>query len=422
MDLQKKTAKIVIFDDEIHICNLIQTLIDFDKLHLNLVGVAHNGVDALDILKRENPEIAICDIRMPGYDGIEVLKAAEELGSKTKFIIISGYREFEYAREGIKLGAVDYLLKPINKEELNSSILRALDEYGIADELGILSHELMTSKSMLREQFILDMKERRVDRTSFTIDNIHNRYSIDFAAEICALCLHVSSDTIHDQKMYDLILEKSTGNIEAQMSQLNADAIIFTIENNLIVLLSEDAGGDEISSLIFDILKLVEQPAGALAGSMVHLGRAQLVRNMQSVEDMQKNVEGVGAVENVDDVEGGVRKMVAIRGNRVEGVENIENVEGVDTVKDIDDVEGIGTVNDAKDVENVDTIENVEAIGTFKDVGDVVNADDVEDVGDVENTKDVEDVGDVEGGERKMVAIRGNRVEGVENIENIEGI
>jgi two-component system response regulator YesN len=89
--------KIVVADDEEKVCLLICSLIDWKSLDMEIVGVAHNGIEALQMVQQFNPDILITDIRMPGCDGIELIRRAKELDCNLEIIIISGYRYFEYA-------------------------------------------------------------------------------------------------------------------------------------------------------------------------------------------------------------------------------------------------------------------------------------------------------------------------------------
>lgn len=110
--------KVVIADDENRICRLIQALVDWDEIGLELAGFASNGIEALALLKREHPDILITDIRMPGCDGLDLIRRAHEICPDLQIVIISGYANFSYAQTALKYGVYDYLLKPINKEEL----------------------------------------------------------------------------------------------------------------------------------------------------------------------------------------------------------------------------------------------------------------------------------------------------------------
>ena len=120
--------KVIIADDEKRICTLITKLIDWDNLDMTLVGTANNGIETLELIKKEKPEIVITDIRMPGYDGLDMIERAKKINKDLEFIIISGYSHFEYAKKAISYGVKDYLLKPINKEELFTTLLRVKED------------------------------------------------------------------------------------------------------------------------------------------------------------------------------------------------------------------------------------------------------------------------------------------------------
>ncbi|MTI58653.1 MAG: response regulator [Firmicutes bacterium] len=114
--------KVVIADDEKKVCHLIQNLIDWDEMGVNIVGTANDGKAAYNLILQHEPDIVITDIRMPGFNGIDLVKKIKEIGLSTRFIIISGYRHFEYAHKAIKYGVEEYLLKPIKKEALKAAV------------------------------------------------------------------------------------------------------------------------------------------------------------------------------------------------------------------------------------------------------------------------------------------------------------
>lgn len=116
--------KVIVADDEINVCRLIIKLIDWEALDMEIVGVAHNGIQAVEMAGVLDPDIIITDIRMPGYDGLDMIERAKEVKEDLQFIIISGYGQFEYAQRAIRFGVSDYLLKPIKKEELMKTLIR----------------------------------------------------------------------------------------------------------------------------------------------------------------------------------------------------------------------------------------------------------------------------------------------------------
>lgn len=110
--------KLIIADDERIIRETISTIIDWKQYNIELVGLCQNGLEAYDIILDETPDIVLTDIRMPGMDGLELIRRISETDLNTQFIILSGYGEFEYAKTAMKYGIRHYLLKPCNELQI----------------------------------------------------------------------------------------------------------------------------------------------------------------------------------------------------------------------------------------------------------------------------------------------------------------
>ena len=119
--------KVIIADDEERICQLIEALVDWESLDMQIAGIAHNGLEALTLVESVKPEILITDIRMPGCNGLELIEGVKKSVPECEIAIISGYAHFDYAQSAIKFGVGDYLLKPVNQSELYAT-LRKLKE------------------------------------------------------------------------------------------------------------------------------------------------------------------------------------------------------------------------------------------------------------------------------------------------------
>lgn len=109
---------ILICDDEQTIRNGLKHLIESSGMKFKVAGTASNGFEASRLIKEIKPEVVLIDINMPGLTGLEVMREVSVHAPFTKFIIISGYDEFQYAQQAIQLKAFDYLLKPIDKKNL----------------------------------------------------------------------------------------------------------------------------------------------------------------------------------------------------------------------------------------------------------------------------------------------------------------
>ena len=107
--------KVIIADDEIKVCNLIYQLVDWESMGLEVAAIINDGISAFDLIKEIEPDIVITDIRMPGYDGIELIRRTKEILPNVFFIIISGYNQFEYAQNAIRYGVENYLLNQSRK-------------------------------------------------------------------------------------------------------------------------------------------------------------------------------------------------------------------------------------------------------------------------------------------------------------------
>ena len=117
--------KVLIIDDEPDIREGFRHILDWDRLGLSIVGTASSAEDAFPIIMQVIPDIVISDIVMKGMSGLDLVKKTREAGiSTTQFILVSGYNEFRYAQKAISLGVSDYLLKPINKEELEEAVAK----------------------------------------------------------------------------------------------------------------------------------------------------------------------------------------------------------------------------------------------------------------------------------------------------------
>lgn len=123
--MEKK--KVIIADDEMYICKLIESLIEWDAYGMEVIAFASNGNEAYSLCRACKADILITDIRMPGLNGLDLIKKINEDISETKIIIITGYSQFQYALQAIKYNVVDYLLKPVQKEDLVNALMKSAD-------------------------------------------------------------------------------------------------------------------------------------------------------------------------------------------------------------------------------------------------------------------------------------------------------
>ncbi len=114
-----KYSIVVAEDEPLLLENLIQKIEKAD-VGFEVIGSAQTGIQAYELIEEYNPDVLITDIRMPAMDGLALIQKVTESHPRMDFIITSGYSDFEYARTAIKFRVYDYLLKPVDIEELKS--------------------------------------------------------------------------------------------------------------------------------------------------------------------------------------------------------------------------------------------------------------------------------------------------------------
>lgn len=159
MGATEEKYKVILVDDEPIILRSLKAAIPWDELHLEIVGEARNGEQALQLVRETSPHMIISDIRMPGKDGISLMKEVLTENSQRLFIFISGYGEFEYAREALREGAFDYLLKPIDHDELIEMIMRAKKHLNKQQENDKLLHSVQVLSLLARERLFAEFIE-----------------------------------------------------------------------------------------------------------------------------------------------------------------------------------------------------------------------------------------------------------------------
>ncbi len=164
--------KMIIVDDEIGIANSIKGIFEHNELGIDEICVFDSGADALDRIKRGDIDILMTDIRMPEMDGLELSRYAIGITPEIKIIMCSGYDDFEYAQAAIRIGVMEYLLKPVTIEEVTEAVERAADmlrkeslknkikaEYESSLDMYIQNTKNMLSAKLIQKNGVLKSEE-----------------------------------------------------------------------------------------------------------------------------------------------------------------------------------------------------------------------------------------------------------------------
>ncbi len=174
--------KVILVDDEEEVREAIRRRIDWEEIGFTVAGTAENGEDALELAEMCEPDVVMTDIQMPFMDGLTLLRKLKERFPDIRSVIFSGYDDFEYAKEAIKLESEEYILKPVDAAELKkvfSRIRERLDEQiKMRRNVEQLSMYYENSRPMMKEQLLIGLLEGR--ELQYDLE----RYQKDFGFQI----------------------------------------------------------------------------------------------------------------------------------------------------------------------------------------------------------------------------------------------
>ena len=159
--------RVLLVEDEEDIREGISRKMDWLGLGFSLVGEAANGQDAVELAESRRPDVILTDIKMPFMDGLELCRILTDRLPAARFVVFSGFDAFEYAKQAIQMNVVEYILKPINADEL-SAVLRRLKDQLDRERAERRNVELLRSRYMenlpiLRELFYANLLDGRIE-------------------------------------------------------------------------------------------------------------------------------------------------------------------------------------------------------------------------------------------------------------------
>lgn len=264
-------------DDEPYILEGLKHIVKWEEYGLEVAGQATNGMDALVQLK--NIHILVTDVKMPEMTGLELIKRAKQMYPDLKTIILSGYEDFEYVKEGVKLGIENYLLKPLNREEFASTLSNIVDK--IESEMN-RKVQLGQSMNVIRENILYRLVTNAISK-----EELHqkaNLLNIDLDCDSYLIAIiHILSSPLEENP------ESSQNTSILSFSIRNIISRII-MESGLYVTLFSDHQGD--------IILLFSDAQSALDDKI--LGQV-LERCISTVHTILKVNLFITAGSNVDD-------------------------------------------------------------------------------------------------------------------------
>lgn len=203
--------KVLIIDDEYIIREGLRLTINWDSMDCTIIGEADDGDTGLAMVSTLGPDIIFTDIRMPGLNGLEMIKLIKKTKQNCKIIILTGFRDFEYAQEAVRLGAFRFILKPSKEEELLEAVRDAITEL----EKQKLNEKLLDNfKNKLAEYYDIDNNQKEtIDDSSKSTYLVKKAIAYMKEHYACNINLQVVSETLYISTWHlSKVLKKETGN------------------------------------------------------------------------------------------------------------------------------------------------------------------------------------------------------------------
>lgn len=164
-------ARFVIIDDEYYFRQSLKVILSETELDIECVGEANNGEAGLSLISQASPDFAIVDINMPVLGGLEMIQQYVQTGASCHFILLTGYAEFAYAKQAVGIGVDDYILKPVDPEELVGAIQRTLQ--AIEAQNSVQQKMNRMQRNILFQNLFLCWNETEVSRCQSITNHWH---------------------------------------------------------------------------------------------------------------------------------------------------------------------------------------------------------------------------------------------------------
>lgn len=279
--------KIVIIDDEQIVREGIRDLVDWKALGLKFVGDAEDGEKGYALIQQEDPDIILLDINMPRINGLDLTRMIRKSYSQAKIILITGYGEFSYAREALRLGVEDYILKPVTKAEI-TELLRTLvaklkQEEKEKEKQIMMENQVEKSLSLLRQELLgqmiygdIDAKMAFKKAQKLEIPTNKKKYSI------ALLDPDKNEKFTNDKNLLNFALD----NIIDEWLRIEDVGILFqTEEMQHAILYYHDIGDMRAQKIYLDYLQDLRETIEKHLKITISIGTGKLVDNWDYLND-----------------------------------------------------------------------------------------------------------------------------------------
>lgn len=245
--------KVLVVDDEFLIRNYFKKRICWEELGMEIAGEASSAREALDLIDQIVPDIIFTDICMPFMDGIEFSKAVIEKFPHIKIVVVTGHEEFDYAKRSIKLGISDFLLKPVNPEEIRKAALELKSKIELErnhiSEYEKLKQRLDEGLPYMQEKFLNELLSSELDQ--FELKDKLSYFKIDinqhcdvFQTAVIEVEVNNSIRGAREREEELILLEMKCSDLIRQVLREDQYVQVFFDNGRKIVILSNNESLD----------------------------------------------------------------------------------------------------------------------------------------------------------------------------------
>ena len=278
-----KKYSVLLVDDEEDVVEAIVQKIDWDRLGYSLAGYAKNGLEALEIAEEKQIDVVLTDIKMPYMDGLTLSHRLKELYPSIKIIIFSGFDEFEYAKEAIRLEAEEYMLKPVDAGELSrvfQKVHDALDqEFDEKQSIHRLKNYYLESLPILQESLYTSLIEGTLpqqDLESTLLD-----YQISLPGKYFAVVILHNSLSLSPEGINPLLITMSIRKLAEERLQKHWRPCFFTYLGNTLFIAQMDKESDSLK--LTDDCEILCRMARHICKATVTTGIGKPVDNLMDL-------------------------------------------------------------------------------------------------------------------------------------------
>lgn len=266
----------LITDDEYWVCQLICDLIDWNSYGFEIIGQASNGEEALRIILEEKPELVFTDIKMPGISGLELVERCHLQSPLTKFVIISGHSEFEYAKSALNNGVLGYLLKPVEAEDLVGLLTKIkntlISQYQNTLEHMQLQQQLSENTLRLKEQYFMTLLNQINLIDTLPLPLINSKCGSHFGDGQFQVYQYIL-DAPSSLGSYDTALDFIASKIYSEVTELCMETVVIKQQTSLICLTNFlPDKGQKINKVFRDIFYSIKHNIPSIPDCSITLG------------------------------------------------------------------------------------------------------------------------------------------------------